>query len=168
MEDQHRMSKENEKLAIEFMTTPQEVQEFREMFQLVDLDHGGSIDAEEFGKLLSLLGMEKSEEEIQDMVDKIDTTGEGEVFFPDFARALKSDRPEPKYTEDMVLDAFSFFAKGCEKGIILKSQLCQGLMSYKGKWTLDEAENYLHDAGLNIMEIDYESFVRVMFMLSQS
>jgi len=155
----------NEEVAKKYDTTPNEIQEYREMFQLVDLDHGGSIDAEEFGKLLSLLGMEKSEEEIQEMVDKIDTTGEGEVFFPDFARAMKSDRPSPQYTESMVMDSFKLFNKGMPSGVILKTQLSKGLMSYNGKWSEEVAENALHDAGLNQMEIDYSTYVNVMFQL---
>ena len=158
---------ENEELAKKYETTAMEIQEYREMFQLVDLDHGGSIDAEEFGQLLSLLGMEKSEEEIQEMVDKIDTTGQGEVFFPDFARAMKSDRPSPQYTMEMVMESFKLFNKGMAVGVILKNQLCKGLMSYKGKWSEEEAENALHDAGLNQMEIDYSSYVKVMFQLSK-
>ncbi|GMH96138.1 hypothetical protein TL16_g13275, partial [Triparma laevis f. inornata] len=189
---------ENEELAEMFDTTAKEVQEFREMFQLVDLDHGGSIDAGEFSQLLSLLGMEKSEEEIQEMVDKIDTTGEHEVFFPDFVRALKSDRPNPNYTESMVLSSFKFFSRveralksdrpnpnytesmvlssfkffsrvergdPLKSGVILKTQLSKGLMSYKGKWNEEQAENALHDAGLNQMELDYSTYVSIMFQL---
>ena len=159
---------QNAELAQKFDTTSNEIQEFREMFQLVDLDHGGSIDAEEFGKLLSLMNMEKSDEEIQEMVDKIDTTGEGEVFFPDFVRALKSDRPNPKYTEEMVLEAFNLFAKGMPKGVILKTQLSQGLMSYKGKWSEEQAENALHDAGISQMEIDFSTYVNIMFQLCKA
>ncbi|GMI04318.1 hypothetical protein TrVE_jg9451 [Triparma verrucosa] len=165
---------QNQELAVKFETTAKEVQEFREMFQLVDLDHGGSIDAGEFSQLLSLLGMEKSEEEIQEMVDKIDTTGEHEVFFPDFVRALKSDRPEPSYTEAMVLSSFEFFSRvdprssPLKSGTILKTQLSKGLMSYKGKWNLEQAENALHDAGLNQMELDYSTYVSIMFQLCKA
>ena len=64
-----------------------------------------------------MLGMEKSDEEIQEMVDKIDSTNSGEVFFPDFVRALKQDRPDPKYTEAMVLNAFKFFTKVRSNGV---------------------------------------------------
>jgi hypothetical protein len=186
---------ENEELAEAFHTTAHEVQEFREMFQLVDLDHGGSIDGEELGKLLSLLGMEKSEEEIQELVDKIDTTGQGEVFFPDFVRALKSDRPSPKYTEKMVMNAFKFFetketegryegvnirnpglimpsalasAKKKGGGVIRKQQITFGLVHYKDAWTEEKAENLLHDAGLTTAEVDYQSYVHVMFQLANS
>jgi calmodulin len=42
--------------------TPEEIAEFREIFNLVDLDGGGSIDLEELRELMDLLGMEASEE----------------------------------------------------------------------------------------------------------
>ena len=160
-------AQENVNLAKSFNTTPDKIQEVREMFQLVDLDHGGSIDANEFGKLLELLGMQRSQEEIQEMVDKIDTTGQGEVFFPDFVKALKSHRPNPNYTEEAVQGAFKFFAlKGQQKeGFILKTHLISALTTYKGKWTLDKAENTLHDAGLSQSAIDYRTYVHVMFQL---
>ena len=185
---------ENAELAEKYSTTSQEVQEFREMFQLVDLDHGGSIDGEELGKLLSLLGMEKSEEEIQEMVDKIDTTGEREVFFPDFVRALKSDRPSPKYTEAMVMKSFKFFAdkevegaysgatirkkkqgvsfeyvKPPVPGVISKKQIAFGMSMYgDDKWSEERTENSLHDAGLSTLELDFVTYVNIMFQLATS
>ena len=52
-----------------------------------------------------------------------------------------------------------------KSGIILKNQLSKGLMSYKGKWAEEKAENFLHDAGLNQMELDYHTYVSIMFQL---
>ena len=42
--------------------TAEEIAEFREIFNLVDLDGGGSIDLEELRELMDLLGMEASED----------------------------------------------------------------------------------------------------------
>ena len=50
---------------------PREIAEFREIFNLVDLDHGGSIDAEELGSLMDLLGMNATEDEIEAMPVKV-------------------------------------------------------------------------------------------------
>ena len=58
-----------------------EVKEYREIFQLVDLDGGGSIDDEELGELMDLLGMNATKEEVNTMLNEIDSTGTGEVFF---------------------------------------------------------------------------------------
>lgn len=173
---------ENRELAEKYNTTPQEVQEFREMFQLVDLDHGGSIDSEELGKLLDLLGMAKSEEEVVEMVRKIDTTDSDEVFFPDFVRAMKSDKPVVKYTEGAINNAFDFFGNdfcntdcmynrtnGNKPGHLDKKQLIYALTSFPGKWGAEDAENYVHDAGLGGSSvIEYSTYVKVMFQLAKT
>ena len=85
--------------------TLQDVAEFREIFELVDLDKGGSIDADELRKLTELLNMETSEEELEGMLQEIDTTGQGEIFFPDFVRTMLK-KPDVDYTKKDVQDAF--------------------------------------------------------------
>ena len=45
--------------------TPEEVAEFREIFNLVDLDGGGSIDLDELRELMDLLGMNASKDEME-------------------------------------------------------------------------------------------------------
>ena len=52
--------------------TPEEVAEFREIFNLVDLDGGGSIDLDELRELMDLLGMNASKDEMEAMVNEID------------------------------------------------------------------------------------------------
>ena len=46
----------NEEVAERTGASLSEVCEYREIFQLVDLDGGGSIDGEELGELMDLLG----------------------------------------------------------------------------------------------------------------
>ena len=53
--------------------TPEEVAEFREIFNLVDLDGGGSIDLDELRELMDLLGMNASKDEMEAMVNEIDS-----------------------------------------------------------------------------------------------
>ena len=88
---------------------PREIAEFREIFNLVDLDHGGSIDAEELGSLMDLLGMNATEDEIEAMVNEIDTTGEGEIEFRDFVTVM-SKKVDSSYHTEEVVRAFKKFA----------------------------------------------------------
>ena len=41
--------------------TEEELKEFQELFDLVDLDHGGSISPEELGSLMETLGLKPSQ-----------------------------------------------------------------------------------------------------------
>ena len=55
-------SADNKRIALELGVPLLEVSEFRETFNLVDRDHGGSIDEDELAELMELLGMHKSKE----------------------------------------------------------------------------------------------------------
>ena len=89
-----------------------------EIFNLVDLDRGGSIDLDELRELMDLLGMEVSAEETAEMVAEIDTTGSGEISFPDFVRVM-SKKVTPEYTAEQVIRAFEKFRpKDCPENHI--------------------------------------------------
>lgn len=82
-----------------------DVIEFRETFNLVDKDRGGSIDKEELSELLELLGIHKSPEELDEIMAEIDSTGEGEITFQDFTRVM-AKKVDAKYTAKEVIEAF--------------------------------------------------------------
>ncbi len=58
-----------------------ELQEFLEIFNLVDLDHGGTISKEELGQLMTTLGIRASKVELETMINEIDVEGTGEIDF---------------------------------------------------------------------------------------
>ena len=108
-------------------------------FNLVDLDHGGTIDIEELRELMDLLGMEASEDEMAVMVDEIDSQGTGEISFVDFVRVM-SKKVQPDYTAEQVLKAFEKFRpKDCPPHTITQDALVQVLSSYEGKMPVAQA-----------------------------
>ena len=52
------------------------MQELLEIFRLVDLDHGGTISAEELGQLMSTLGIRATKVELDTMLSEIGIDGE--------------------------------------------------------------------------------------------
>lgn len=52
--------------------TPEEISEFREIFNLVDKDGGGSITKSELADLMDTLGIDATPEEIDFMISEID------------------------------------------------------------------------------------------------
>ena len=50
--------------------SPEEISEFREIFNLVDKDGGGSISKEELGELMDTLGIDATAEELEIMVNE--------------------------------------------------------------------------------------------------
>ena len=59
----------------------EELAEFREIFNLVDRDGGGSITKEELGELMDTLGIDATPEEIDLMINEIDQDSYGEIDF---------------------------------------------------------------------------------------
>lgn len=52
--------------------TPEEIAEFREIFNLVDKDGGGTITKVELADLMDTLGIDATPEEIDMMINEID------------------------------------------------------------------------------------------------
>jgi Ca2+-binding EF-hand superfamily protein len=52
--------------------SPEEIAEFREIFNLVDKDGGGSITKVELAELMEVLGIDADPEEIEHMISEID------------------------------------------------------------------------------------------------
>ena len=59
-----------------------ELQELREIFDLLDLDGGGTISKEEIQSFMISLGMDASKSEITNMVQEIDFQGAEDIDFP--------------------------------------------------------------------------------------
>ena len=59
--------------------TPWEVAEFKEAFALFDLNKNGTIEPEELQEIMSKLGWDCTEAEIQDMVSVADEHGTGRI-----------------------------------------------------------------------------------------
>ena len=144
--------------------TPEEIAEFREIFNLVDLDGGGSIDAEELRELMDLLGMQASEDEMNAMLQEIDSNGTGEISFEDFVRVM-SKKVVPEYTAEQIVRAFQKFApKDCPPHMITQDALVQVLSSYEGKIPVAQAVELVSkiECDAKTKLINYHDYVNMM------
>ncbi len=64
--------------------TPSEISMFKHHFMMIDIDCGGTIDAEELQLLGDSLGNKLSPEEAQHLIDSHDDDGSGEIDFEEF------------------------------------------------------------------------------------
>ena len=65
-------------------------QELRDAFAVFDTDNSGAIDRKELKRLMKKLGQKLSEQELDAMMDEVDTNGDGEISFEEF-KALMTD-----------------------------------------------------------------------------
>ena len=67
----------------------EEIARLKECFNTLDEDGGGSIGLEEMEQPLIGLGIAKTRDEVKDMLEAVDDSGEGEVEFSEFLQILK-------------------------------------------------------------------------------
>lgn len=59
--------------------TPDQIEVFRQAFEIFDVDHSGAIDQEELTSLMLALGFNYTEAEMTRIFEEVDTDGSGEI-----------------------------------------------------------------------------------------
>lgn len=112
--------------------TEDDIKEFREIFDLMDKDKGGTLCAEEVKALMDLLGMKVKHEDVEAMIDEIDGDGSGQIDFDEFLEVMARPQQVP-YKRADVARAFRMFAdKDAPAGCISPEALEKALVKYCG------------------------------------
>lgn len=109
--------------------TKEEEKEFREIFNLVDRDKGGSISKVELAQLMDTLAINASQQEIDLMILEIDKNNDGEIQFDEFV-AVMSRKVQATYTSEEVKNAFKVFEGTAPAGMIKIADLERALTVY--------------------------------------
>ena len=143
--------------------SPAELAEFREIFDLVDKDKGGSISSTELAELMQTLGISASQEEIHAMVAEIDTDGNGDIDFDEFV-AVMSRKVNANYTSKDVKRAFRTFSIGQANGYVSLDKVKEALMEHGSvKLDIDEVEELLAQLELDSSGLfNYNEYVDMM------
>jgi Ca2+-binding EF-hand superfamily protein len=64
--------------------THDQIEVFRQAFEIFDVDHSGAIDQEELTSLMHALGFNYSEEEMTKIFEEVDTDGSGVIEVNEF------------------------------------------------------------------------------------
>ena len=88
----------------------EEIEEYRETFQLFDKDGSGAISTNEFFKVLKNLGQNVTKEEVEAIVKNLDQDNSGEISFDEFITYMKRVKiQEEAEEEDKIIKAFQTF-----------------------------------------------------------
>ncbi|KAK2419243.1 hypothetical protein P8452_63268 [Trifolium repens] len=139
----------------------EQISEFLEDFSLIDKNGDGCITIEELGTAIRSLDVNPTLEELQIMMNDVDTNGNGTIEFGEFldfmARKMKETQVEKELKE-----AFWVFDKD-KDGYISPNELRSVLRAIGEKVTEEELEQMIKMADLNGDGlIDYQEFIRVM------
>lgn len=125
IEEAVKAAQENPNIAL----SARDIQEFREIFNLIDTDGSGCISPEELGALIEQVGLKISQEELDELVKEIDIDGSGEIDFQEFLETMSRDI-NPSYSPNEVCRAFKMFARSAPGGLIKLKDLQEALQVY--------------------------------------
>merc|ERR1712154_427593 len=91
--------------------TEQQKNEFKQAFELFDLNKNGKITHKELKKILQGLGQNPTEVEIDELIKEIDADGDGMIDFDEFL-AMLTRKANSNQIEDDIEKAFKVFDKG--------------------------------------------------------
>ena len=140
--------------------TQAEAFEYHEIFDIIDLDHGGTIDRHELEELLDLLSMDHTQAELDQLLEQAGTNEDGEVPFQNFLKAVTC-KPSRRYNRKMVLDAFKEFEVENLAGYIHTGDMAQQLHEVTGKSKARCAELLHSMGGGNEEFVHYSAFVNL-------
>ena len=141
--------------------TEEQVAEFREAFSLFDKDDDGSITSKELGEVLSSLGHNITEAQLQEIVNELDQDGSGTICFPEFLSWMAVNTKNRDRSED-IREAFRMFDKDGD-GVISTSELRDAMSDLGVDLTDEEVEKMIKAADSDgDGQVNYEEFIQMM------
>lgn len=141
--------------------TPEQIEEYREAFNIFDRDGDGHLTVKELGIVMRSLGQNPSVQELEEMVAEVDTNGSKTVEFTEFLEMMGKQLLE-KNIEEEVRDAFAAFDKD-KDGKITSAELVHIMKNIGEPLPQEDIDEMIAEADINKDgTIDYADFVRRM------
>lgn len=115
-----------------------QLEQFKEAFQMFDVDGGGSIDSSELGDLMASVGQVVSPEELAQMIAAADADGTGDIDFTEFA-VLMAHRMHITSSPNMLKQAFKIFDHNGD-GTISKAEIRKLMVNLGEKVTASDVD----------------------------
>ncbi|XP_022846949.1 calmodulin-like protein 8 isoform X1 [Olea europaea var. sylvestris] len=164
----------------------EQIVEFQEAFSLFDKDGDGSsrfstvnslsdsksynlgieyfagcITIEELATVIRSLDQNPTEEELHDMIEEVDSDGNGTIEFTEFLNLMSKKMKETDADEELK-EAFKVFDKD-QNGYISANELRHVMINLGEKLTDEEVEQMIKEADLDgDGQVNYEEFVKMM------
>eukprot|EP00090_Calanus_glacialis_P004756 TRINITY_DN13570_c0_g1_i1.p1 TRINITY_DN13570_c0_g1~~TRINITY_DN13570_c0_g1_i1.p1 ORF type:complete len:151 (-),score=70.88 TRINITY_DN13570_c0_g1_i1:190-642(-) len=115
---------------------PEELEEWRTIFNLFDVDGDESITCQELGVVLRSMGQNPSDQELKEMINEMDEDGSGTVDFEEFVILMKKKTADAEGNDD-IEEAFRVFDTKND-GVICAEELMSVMVSLGNPRTEEE------------------------------
>mmetsp|Transcript_96290 Transcript_96290/g.257524 ORF Transcript_96290/g.257524 Transcript_96290/m.257524 type:complete len:194 (+) Transcript_96290:49-630(+) len=158
------------RIPLEELLAPHHLTEFHEIFNLIDRDGSGSIDAAELATLVESVGMRMTEDDVEAIMKDADVDGSGTIEFEEFVRATMAD-VNKDFTTEEIGHAFSLFSRHAPLGHIRVEDMMEAVTTFlHGQVDTQELQVLLQAFEQNIYTLpgtqtrvfNYQSYIDLM------
>ena len=121
--------------------TKEQIDKIKAAFSFFDKNGDGVITAKELGTVMQTLGENMTEDELKEMIDQVDTDGNGLVDFDEF-RAMMAQKMQDADSEEEIRQAFRVFDRN-GNGFISPDEFRYVMTSLGEKLTEEEFDQSL-------------------------
>lgn len=142
---------------------PLDEEKLRDAFELFDEDKDGELTAEEIQKIMNLHGIFPTEEELTEMIEKVDRNSNGTIDYEEFLQMMLGiSKVNEEEEEDDIKQAFKIFDKDGD-GLITAEEIRLTMTGLGEELSESELTAMLTEADLNGDGfIDFSEFSNLM------
>ncbi|KAK8792837.1 hypothetical protein WA158_005001 [Blastocystis sp. Blastoise] len=127
--------------------TEEQINEYRQTFDLLDRDQKGAINRQEFKALMRSLGQYPTDDEIEEMISQFDTNSDGLINFDEFLQMM-AKQIQASENFDQIEEAFKSIDVD-KDGYITKTELRQIMSKLGENLTDEELDTMIREADKN-------------------
>jgi len=133
-----------------------QIQEFKEAFNMIDQNRDGFIDQDDLKEMLGSLGKDVSDQYLDDMMNQAPGAINFTMFLTLFGERLQGTDPE-----DVIRNAFGCFDENMV-GTLNEDYLRELLTTLGDRFTQDEVDDLYKEAPIKNGQFDYVEFTRIL------
>jgi Ca2+-binding EF-hand superfamily protein len=131
----------------------------KQTFDLLDKDRDGNIDVKELEKFISNQGLNIPQEDLQEMIERIDSNGDGKIQFSEYKQAM--DKILTNEDETILCkQIFDALDRGSDKVISIE-ELKYAFYCLGEILTDDEVRGLISHASEDGQNVTYDDFERI-------
>lgn len=133
-----------------------QIQEFKEAFNMIDQNRDGFIDNDDLKDMLASLGKDVKDEYLDEMMNQAPGAINFTMFLTLFGERLQGTDPE-----DVIRNAFGCFDES-QAGKIHEDYLREILTTFGDRFTDDQVDDMYKEAPIKDGMFDYVEFTRIL------